>query len=334
LGSARHRSWSHTRGNLAATCPRALYFQYFPWGDAKQNIARFLKRAVTPESLAGTIVHRHLAVGLRQLVRKKSYPQGLEVSGLAEYEVALKESHRLAEWVRSGKRPLDEGSVLLHHLYGKDGAEAEEKGRKIVKNCLTAFESSSALEFLKQTNYDRWNPILTTTDDVPSFVATADLGFKTAVGLRIYGAYDLAIGYKSDLVVVDWKCGAKTYHSEQRARRQLTVYALWAMAGKRSLDQIKVVAYWPESSEAVTLSTVSVEEIASVIETIEADDEFEREATRPIVSTDGEIVRYEADRDSFPARPDPVRCGWCPYRSICTERASSQPEVATEIRVS
>lgn len=319
MGSARHRSWSHTRGKLAASCPRALYFQYYPWGDEKQNIARFLRRAVSVESLAGTIVHRHIALGLRQLLRRRSYPKGFSSAAAAEYEAALKLSKFLAKAVREGRRPSDEGQVLFHHLYGRDDEIGESKGLVSIQSSLDRFYNSSALEFLKGTNFDRWKRILTNTDDTPCFTATAELGFQSAVGLRIYAAYDLALEVDDDLIVIDWKMGNRSAASEARTQRQLAVYALWGMSNGHSLDRIKVAPHWLGDDPPLEPRSVLPELIRSVVEQIDVDDHWERNATRPIADEHGEIVRYDAGRGDFEARPEAALCGWCPYWSICLD---------------
>ena len=319
LGSARHRSWSHTRGNLAETCQRALYFQYFPWGDEEQNVARFLRRAASPDSLAGTIVHRQVVIGLRQLVRKGTYPQGLHEDGLREYAEALLESQRIAATVHSGKRPPDEGTALFHHLYGAEDAEAEEKGRKVVERSLRAFEESRALAFLRLTNTDRWERIITNTDDIPSFVASEALGFRDALGLRVYANYDLALRWGDDLVLVDWKTGRKSPRGEWSARRQLAVYGMWAMANGWPIERVRLVAYWLHEDETWEPTALEMADVLPVVETIETHDAAERAATRPVADKNGEVLKYEADREAFLPTPEPKRCGYCPYRSICAE---------------
>jgi hypothetical protein len=319
LGSARHRSWSHTRGNLAETCQRALYYQYFPWGDEHQNLARFLRRAATADSLAGTIVHRNVVLGLRQLVRRGHYPTGLHEDGLREYAEAVAESRCVARAVLSGKRPPDEGTALFHHLYGAEDHESEESGRKVVERSLRAFEGSRALAFLRLTNFDRWERILTSTDEVPSFIASEQLGFRSAIGLRVYAAYDLAIKWGDDLVIVDWKTGKKTPRAEWSARRQLAVYGMWAMANRWPIERVRLVAFWMQEDEPWEPTALEEADVLPVVETIETHDAAERAATRAVADKNGEIMRYEADREAFPAMPEAKRCGYCPYRSICAD---------------
>jgi len=319
LGSARHRSWSHSRQETYDRCPRSLYFQYFPWGDPDQNLARFLRRAVTPERLAGTIIHDMVVLGLRTLVRRQTYPLGLAANGIAKYDEAIRDSLRIAKIVKKGTRPPDEGVCLFHHLYGVEDVAGESRGREIVECCLTAFETSSALEFLKTTNFDRWERILTDTDNIPSFIATADLGFEGAAGLRVYAAYDLAFRHGDDFILIDWKTGSKSGRSLLAARRQLAVYGLWAMSRGIPLDRIKVQVYWLQDGEQWDPQPLNAEDVANALRQIEEHDTVEREATTPIPDRNGEIVKYEADRDAFPAQPDVVKCGWCPYRAICDE---------------
>ncbi len=319
MGSARHRSWSHSRGRLADECPRALYFAYYPWNDEEQDQARFLRRLASPQSLAGTIVHRQMTLGLRQFVRKGTYPRGLHLDGLREYDAALAESRRIAGIVRSGRRPPDGGTALSHHVYGAEDPEAERKGRDTVVCSLAAFESSTALAFLRTTNFDRWEGITTDSDDVPSFVATADLGFSGAAGLRVYANHDLALRWGDDFVIVDWKTGARTPRGEHAARRQLAVYGLWAMANGWRIDRVRLLAYWLQEDDAWEPTALDERDVKSVVDTIEAHDAMERAGTSPIADKNGAVVKYEADREAFPAAPEPRKCGFCAYRTICAE---------------
>ena len=319
LGSAKHRSWSHSRGRLADECPRALYFAYYPWGDEQQNLARFLRRLASPQSLAGTIVHRQLVLGLRQLARRGSYPAGLHADGLREYDESLDVSRRIAEIVRSGKRPPDAGTALSHHVHGAEDPEAERKGRDTVVRSLAAFESSKALAFLRLTNFDRWERVTTDTDDIPSFEASAALGFSGAVGLRVYANYDLAIKWGQDMVIVDWKTGARTARGEHAARKQLAVYGMWALSRDWRVDRVRLLAYWLQEDDAWEPTPLEEADVAPIVEMIEAHDAAERAAIRPVADKNGEIVRYEADREAFLPSPEAKRCGYCPYRSICAE---------------
>lgn len=301
------------------SCPRALYFAYFPWGDEYQNRARFLRRAATVESLAGTIVHRHIAIGLRQLVKRGRYPMGLELQGAREYQDALVESKRIASIVRAKKRPPDEGTCLFHHLYGAEDEFADSKGLEIVQECLRNFETSSMLEFLKTTNFDRWEIILTNSDDIPSFDATTELGFTRAAGLRIYAAYDLALKIGDEFHVIDWKAGVRSMRSLSAVRRQLAVYGLWAMSTGVPAEHVRVQACWLQDDPGWAPQELDREDIDRVIAAVEELDDVERSITTPVADKNGVIVRYNADREAFKPRPEARTCGWCPYRSICAE---------------
>lgn len=64
---------------------------------------------------------------------------------------------------------------------------------------------------------------------------------------------------------------------------------------------------------------LDLEDVKNVVSLIEEQDAFERSATLPAADKNGEVLRYEADREPFPPRPHVVSCAWCPYRSICAE---------------
>jgi hypothetical protein len=297
-----------------------LYFAYFPWGDEDQNLARFLRRASTVDSLAGTIVHRQIAIGLRQLVKRGVYPEGLAVHGTREYEEGLQESVRIASVVRSGKRPPDQGVCLFHHLYGAEDTTAEGRGRETIRACLEGFETSTFLRFLKKTNFDRWETILTNSTDVPSFIATEALGFTSAAGLRVYAAYDLALRIGDEFHLIDWKTGTRTPRAMAAAKRQLAIYGLWAAATQGvAIRDVRAQAVWLQDAPQWAPETLDQDVLNNVVALIEEQDVFERESTKPIADKNGEVVRYEAGREAFPTRPHLVGCSWCPYRSICAE---------------
>lgn len=319
MGSARHRSWSHTRQFTFDGCPRALYYAYFPWGDENQNLARFLKRAATPESVAGTIVHRRIALGLRQLVKHGTYPTGMDKDGAAQYDEILRISKHIAERVRDGKCPPDDGTCFFHHLYGAEDPVAEQRGRDTIVKSLTMFETSTAMHFLKTTNFNRWKRILNDSDDVPSFYASAELGFESAHGLRVYAAYDLAFLHDGEFHIIDWKTGSKSGRSISASRRQLATYGLWALSQHHPFGKIRVQAFYLQDGEPWDPTPLGADDVKSVIRQIEDQDAAEREATSSVVNRDGEIIRYEADYNAFPPKPDLVGCGWCPYRVLCPE---------------
>ncbi len=250
-------------------------------------------------------------------MRRGDYPLGLAKNGIEQYEETLRISLRMAKTVRHGRKPPPEGACLFHHLYGAEDVESEQRGRSTVERCLTMFETSSALEFLKTTDTGLWERVLTNTDNIPSFDAGWDLGFDSAGGLRIYAAYDLALTDEGDYILIDWKTGSKSGKSILSSRRQLAAYGLWAMSNGKSIEQIKVQAYYLNEGEAWDPQPLNAADVANAIVQIEEHDTVERSATTPIPDRFGSIVKYEADRNDFPAQPDVVKCRFCAYRSIC-----------------
>lgn|GEM_PF-2660152 len=319
MGSTKYRSWSHTHSEHLRTCPRRTYYEYYSKGDKEEHFIRTLRGVKTPASIAGTIVHDMIVLGLRQLKRINQFPKDLEYLGLKKFKEVLAISKQIAETIRAGKPVYRRGDVMVHHLYGAVDDDAEEAGRQTIEESLNFFQTSDALYWFKHSGSKRWMTILNSTEDVPFFETSEKLGFKRALGLRIYTAYDFARWVGQDYEIYDWKTGFRTPPGETRARRQLCVYALGAMAEGIPLENILAIPYWLAPGEKVKPERFWKEETMHIVERIEEDFVQEASMIKPVVSKFGLIEAYKANKRDFPTKPSAQNCRFCSYRPLCPE---------------
>lgn len=327
MGSARHRSWSHTRNEFFKFCPRAFYYEYFPWGDEDEVLARVLRRSTSTGMLAGQIVHDQIALGLRQLARCGSLPPSLVEHGTRSYDAAVDWSRELATAARKGTRPHDDGVILRHHLYGAEDRRAESRGRNTVVRSLKAFENSEALAFLKTTDFEWWKPIITNTDDPPWFEANPELGFRESLKLRVYAVYDLALWHGGEFIIVDWKTGFPTQVTRRATNRQLAVYALWAMSSGTQRQEIRVQPWWLNTGSKWSPREITDDELKSARRMIEAQALREAELCKEVQTRAG--IKFEVSRDDFHAEPSSSKCAICKFRPICSVGRLAMPRSET-----
>lgn len=322
MGSSRIRGWNFTRQELYAKCPRAYFYEYYPWGESNphEDILWFLKRATTVPMLVGTVVHDAVALALRGFRESKYVYKDLAPLATRWYDEHLAESQRIAAIVRSGKRPPDEGTVIASHLIGGQSELVEQSGRAAVADHLKAFSNSATWEFLRSTDPKGWYPI---SDRPRYFKASAALGFSKARGIRLYTVFDLAFRQNNDCVIIDWKTGQKKADAILRARRQLAGYALWAISKGRTLDKIKTQVVFLTDGETWRPESVTQDEVDQVRDGIEQHIASENQFVRRTTSPDGD-VKWVARVEDFPARPRAAICTGCKFRTVCKAGQASE----------
>lgn len=316
MGSARNRSWSITRHNLYTKCPRAYFYEYFPWGEPEQDILWFLKRVKSVQLLAGDIVHELISLALRQF-HDKGVVTDLLVPAANQFDLRVKESLRIAEIVKSGKKPPSKGSVLAHHLEVGASECMELAGKASVEDALRAFEISEAWEVIRNSEPRLWVKILTDTDPKPYFEVSEKLGFQRALGLRAYSVYDFAFRHRKEFVIVDWKTGEKSSYSIANTKLQTAVYSLWAMNQGVKGANIRIQPFFLQLGEAWSPQPVSEEALDEVREMIQDHDSLMRDLV--IREDKGEKMIFHAKRLDFPPKANPNICRGCKFRSICPE---------------
>jgi len=319
MGSARSRAWSHSRQRLYDSCPRAYFFQYFPWGEPEQDQIWFLRRVKTPAMLAGTIVHDAITMALRGIKESGHVVTDLHVPAVARYDLIVRESERIADIVCRGKRPPDNGDVLLHHLRQGPSECMESAIRGGIEDALRAFEASHAWAVLRASNPKGWLNILTDTDERPHFLASRELGFESAHGLRVYAVYDLALRHDGVFTLVDWKTGKRTPEAVAAARKQCAAYALWALGHpKLKRAHLRVHPYFLTANQPWQPEPIDDDEIEAARQTIEKHDALESSIVEHRKGPDGKFAFF-ALREDFPARPRPRLCDGCKFKELCPD---------------
>jgi hypothetical protein len=322
MGSTRFRSWSYSRQRLFKTCKRAFFYQYYWKGEPNQDVLWELRRVKSIPLLVGDLAHEAIAVALRQWVQSHVQAKNLfDIAG-KQYEQTMRASLRAALAMRAGRRPPGKWPILQHHLELGKRSDCEEIGLETLRDHLVAFETSEAWQFLrdKKTYTQLWEPITSSSDDKPSFVAMPTLGFERAAGVRIYTAFDLALTYRSEFVIVDWKAARKSDEAVAQVRKQLTSYCLWALAGKKATRaSLRIQPYFLQSGEKWSPVPVWKEDFFNVVRDIEDHVGAEMSLVRVCTDENGEGIEYIAEAEDFPAEPRQGVCASCKFLTACKE---------------
>ena len=327
MGVSKHRSWSHSRQRAYDECPRRWFWEYFAWDEPEEEQARFLKRLQTVPQLAGTHVHDAIEIALRQYRFAGVWPSGLAERALSTYWEDVAQSARVARAVHEDRSPDRVGALLDAHLYGVATAEALQKGADGVRKCVENLEASGALCFLLGTRTKDWKHI-STRIHAPTFVEVSPrLEMPSAMGLRLYTAFDLALEHEGVLYILDWKTGRSGAASAIAARAQLAAYALWGMASGVEAGRIHTQAVWLGDGPPEWEPTpVSPAELADLRESVQRQDALEKAllTTEPVRQKSGAgfrtVDQYRAHRDAFPPAPSDRACGGCKFFTMCAER--------------
>ncbi|HEY3782563.1 MAG TPA: PD-(D/E)XK nuclease family protein [Fimbriimonadaceae bacterium] len=321
MGSSRYFNWSHSRQELYERCPRAMFYEYYPWGETAphEDILALFKRSTSVPLLTGTIVHDFISIALRNFKTTGGEIEDLIPAALRRYNQIVKRSLDVATLVRKGLKPHGNAVMFMHHYEdGHPREELEEFGRTLIRDSLAQFQTSATWKAIKKTEPRRWESINTTSDQQPYFEATAAMGFKAAVGVRIYTAFDLAVRDDDDnIIIIDWKTGMRTIKSLATARRQLSAYALWAISKGRPLSKVKVHVAFLKPGQRWSPKSVSEDQIQEALARI--DTQVGREKSVILEEKDETRKKaYFANAKEFPARPGLRVCGNCKYRHVCS----------------
>jgi hypothetical protein len=321
VGNTPFRSWSFSRPRLFQTCKRAFFYQYYWKGEPNQDVLWELRRVTTVPMLIGDIVHESISVALRQWVGTRVQAKNLFDGASKQYDDRLKASLHAATAMRRGCRPPGKGPILAHHLLTGEHSAIEEAGRQTLGDYLSAFESSEAWQFLrnKKTYTQLWQPITTSSDDMPHFVATAELGFSRAIGVRVYTPYDLALEISGQFILVDWKAAVKSEQALGQARRQLVSYCLWARSRNKPRTWLRVQPYFLQPAEKWAPSDVTDLEFFDVIHEIEDHVVAEMQLVGVTTNEDGEVIDYVGRTEDFPPSPRQSVCATCKFLTVCVE---------------
>ncbi len=312
------------------TCPRAFFYNYFPWGEPDQDVLVFLKRTLSLEQMIGQVVHDAIALALRQYQSNKIIYPDLAPLVIQDLKGRIQTSFYLSKFVKDGKRPPSNEPVLQHHLENGPSPAMEKAARDTAIENVQAFLNSEAWKFLQTTDTEKWEPIDTSTCTKPSILASRAIGFKSAFDLRVFTPFDLAIRYNGDFIIVDWKTGKRTQRNLEKARKQTVGYALWALDFGIPLNGIQVQPFWLTEGEIWDPQRITRDEVRSVQEDIEMQNAAEKALLKEAADKNGEKT-YVALAGNFPAKPG-WACAGCKFKAICPDRLDkNKPVQETEI---
>ncbi|MBI1333797.1 MAG: hypothetical protein GC165_13065 [Armatimonadetes bacterium] len=315
MGTARNVSWSCSRQALLKRCPRAFAYNYYPWGEERQNTYIFLKNARTIPLLVGDIIHSFIAVTLHQYKKNGVLGPNPKEYAIQRFDTALSDSLALARKVKDGKNP-GAGSVLMHHFNSGPSEELENAGRKAVSDGLDAFYQSPALQFLQTTDRKEWLDVNNSNSAVPYVDASAKLGLSECNGLRIYTPYDLALRHEGEFFFIDWKTGKFSASSYQSCRKQLTAYSLYALNSNIALESVRTVPYFLHSRPAWVAHEVNSNELDQIRTEIVNHHGQEMNMVHKMQDEHGSNVFF-ADFEDFQPKPVPHNCRLCSFLPIC-----------------
>lgn len=314
MGVVRQLAWSHSRGNAWRSCPRAYFFEYCSNEEVGLESAPLLRGLKSLPMLAGIVVDGAITEALRSIARRDVVSADLASKAVRTLVSHIETSPWRAERLRRGIRPADGEYVLYGDYYISPAAPAEvEKACVQVVKALGMFLDS---ELFGRLTKCQGRGFIFPPNRAPSF-RQGEVG--------VYAAFDFALQHGGRIVVFDWKSGRRSDLSEQTARRQLGIYAIYFKQRFR-LDSNQVLhqAAWLHESP-----TWQPEPLTTTLEAMVENDisagtgEIEQRLRRGQDSSGRPcwIARIE----DFDARPEARRCGSCRFRELCDDGRIAVP---------
>ena len=302
-------SWSKSRHEKYAECPRAYYFAYYgSWGGWEAPAGSpvrelyVLKKLSSRWQWAGSVVH---AAVKRVLSRAK-------VTGdLVPLERVLDRTRARAraEWAGSREksywREASRIVGLLEHEYGEPVADADWKRlyEQVVEGSLRALYGSEVLREILETPRQDW-------------LVVDELDAWEFEGTKVWVAVDFAYrGRDGRVHVLDWKTGKERGVDHV----QVGIYALYAKqkwgvpADGVAGGLVYLVGNGTPAGERVT--------VAADPATLEACKVEMRASIAGMKAALADPARNLASEDGFPRVEPRERCRRCPFRRPCGRMA-------------
>lgn len=289
-------TWSKSRHEKLATCPRSYFFHYYAsWGGwertAPPHVREIyqLKKLTSRWAWVGSAVHDSIRRALH-VIR-----DGLRPDVAAMIELTRRRMRAEYRESRGGEYRFRKAFGLVEHEYQEPITAVEWRhGWLQVERCLQAFFASRWPELARALPRDAWLPI-------------DELGAFDFEGTRVFAAPDFAFRTgEGGVVLVDWKTGLP----RDSDREQLLGYALYARATWGvPLDRLEgAVVYLPSCEERpVELAPGEVQAFAGRMRASIAD----------MRSRLADPEANLADVERFPRTEDPAACARCPFRRPC-----------------
>lgn len=288
-------SWSKSRHEKLATCPRSYFFHYYgSWGgwergaDETTRELYTLKKLTSRYAWAGSTVHDGIKWALSRIrdggnLEPQPWIDRLRDRMRTEFRDSREKAYRV-------RKALG----LQEHEYEEPVTNEEWKANwDQVENCLRAFLASRWLDEAKRLPPERWLPI----DELGSFLWE---------GTPVFAAPDFAYRQGEGAVLVDWKTGRPRPADQE----QLLGYALYAMetwkvpAGK---VECRVVYLPSMREEEVVAGEAELQGFAGRMEG----------SIEKMLALLSDRERNFAEIASFPRTEDPGLCRFCAFRRPC-----------------
>lgn len=294
-------SWSKSRHEKLAGCPRSYFFHYYgSWGgwergaDPETKELYTLKKLTSRQAWAGSTVHDGIKAALTLIrdggtLEPEAWVDRLRARMRGEFRESREKAYRL-------RKALG----LQEHEYDEPVPDEEWKANwELVQACLTSFLGSRWVEEARRLPPERWLPI----DELGSF------HFE---GTKIFAAPDFAFRTEEGgAVLVDWKTGRK----RDGDKDQLLGYALYARdTWGVPLERVECRVVYLPSLEEVEVR-IEAEQITSFADHM-------RGSIARMQELLVDPVENVASIENFPRVDDEVICGRCVFRRPCRGQAS------------
>jgi CRISPR/Cas system-associated exonuclease Cas4 (RecB family) len=294
-------SWSKSRHEKFASCPRAYWFHYYgSWGGWEAATGPptrelyVLKNLSSRWQWAGSVVHeaiRHMLNRSRFTGDRKALDQLLEETrrrSRSQFAGSRDKSY----W-RDPKRIPG----LLEHEYAEPVPSEEWKRiwDEVIEGSIRAFYGSQTFERIRAIPPARW----LTVDELDSW------SFE---GTKVWVAIDFAYRDEDERVhVLDWKTGKERGADHM----QVAQYALYAQQKWQAPPELVVggLVYLGHGADRV--------DVAVDAPALEAAQARMRESIAGMKAQLDDPLRNVASKDRFPQIEDRDACKRCPFRRPC-----------------
>ena len=293
-------SWSSSRAETFARCPRQYWFHYYgAWGgwdrsaDPRTRTIYVLKHLDTRQSWLGSTVHNCIRWVLDTLRGRGEAPP-------EEQTLSLIGRRMQKDFTASGEglyweKPKEHVGLLEHEYEEREVAD-EVWEALIAKalRCVSTFYASDVFRSLQGLSAMDWLQL----EDLASFELD---------GTKIWVQLDCAHRADGGIVIHDWKTGRADQHA---TREQLAGYILYA------------VQHWGAPAERVVAREFNLAHGTLHESRLDAE---QLAAVRAAVVKSAADLRalHGAPEDRFPFADEEARCARCNFTRVCPKFAAT-----------
>jgi hypothetical protein len=312
-------SWSNSKSNNLATCPRKVWNATFgTWGgwpngdgDDLSRILYPLKKLKGRHGWAGDLVHRACQYTLERYVagdQPTAEQVALQFIRVARYEFKNdrdNEVPNLAKWeIRKLKANQAHPVRMIEHRYGIKVSQAEwKKVMGKIETCIDHFFKSEIFSQLVSAKTQPWGD--------EEWLSTEELELIELDGVRVFIMADHVWRMEDGRIEVDdWKTG----RPKMTDNEQMALYGVWAhRKWGVPIDQVQGRLVYLQTGEERVIRC-SEESVEMVRARLAADVEDMKARGLQI---DPETNHCTAPMERWPMTTDERECGWCEYQGPC-----------------